>query len=196
MEMFTVDWGRSWLVRLLGRNPLVRSTDRWETFAATLAVIAVITAVPIAAAFGTAMKDSRSAVYAQQALNRHETPATALENATLNAQVYTQTFHVRARWAAAGTVHVGTVSAPAMVHPGDRIDIWTDESGSLSRPPIPVGSAGTEAVGWAVLSWMVVAGVVATGLYGLHRTFNRARYAGWDHDLDSLAGNDGGRAAH
>jgi hypothetical protein len=43
---------------------------------------------------------------------------------------------------------------------------------------------------------MVVAGVVVTGLYGLHRIFIRARYAGWDHDLDSLAGNDGGRAAH
>jgi hypothetical protein len=194
MEMFTLDWGRSWFLRLIGRNQLVRSSDRLETLVATLAAIAVFVAVPIAAAFGTSVKEARSSVYAQQALSRHETSATAVESAAVHPQMYTQTFDVRARWAVAGTVHVGTVSVPGMVNAGDQFRIWTDWSGNYTKAPTPTSEAATQATGWAALLWMAVVGAAVAAVYGLHQRLERTRYSEWDRELDSLAGNDGGRA--
>lgn len=194
MEMFTVYWGRTWWVRLLGRNHLVRSSDRLETCVAALAVIAAIVAIPFAAAFGSAVGESRFSTYVEQARARHQTGATALETATLHAQVYSQSYTVRAKWAAAGSVHRATVSAPGMVRAGEKFDIWIDDQGGIANPPTPPSEAATEAVGWGVLSWS--AGLLACSavLYGLHRGLDRARYADWDRELDALAGNDGGRA--
>lgn len=196
MDTFTVDWGRTWWVRLLGRNSLVRSSDRLETCAAALAVIAVIVAIPFAAAFGSRVGDARFSAYVEQAHSRHHTGATALESATLHAQVYSESYTVRAQWAAAGSVHRGTVSAPDMVRAGDKFDIWVDDQGGLTSPPTPPSEAATEAVGWGVLVWSAGLLGCLVVLYGLHRRLNRARYADWDRELDALAGNDGGRAHH
>ena len=72
MDTFTVRLPR-WpiLLRLLGRDPLVRTTDRIEALVLVLAVVVSLLAAPIAAAVGTAVYDSSRHVYAEQA-----TPAT------------------------------------------------------------------------------------------------------------------------
>nr|CRL71962.1 transmembrane protein [Mycolicibacterium komanii] len=49
------------LVRLKGRDPLVRSVDRVEAMILTLAVAVSLIAVPIAGAVGTALFDSKRA---------------------------------------------------------------------------------------------------------------------------------------
>ncbi|KUI43333.1 hypothetical protein AU197_04465 [Mycobacterium sp. IS-1590] len=49
------------LVRLRGRDPLVRSVDRIEALIMTLVVVMSLVAVPIAGAVGTALFDSRHA---------------------------------------------------------------------------------------------------------------------------------------
>jgi len=196
MDTFTLDWGRSSIVRLLGRNQLVRSSDRLETFAVALAAIAVLVAVPFAAAFGTSVKEARSLTYARQAVSRHETTAMALEDARLHVQLDSQTFDVKARWSAEDGIHVGTVSVPDVVRAGDRFDIWIDADGNNANSPTPPSRAATEAVGSAALSWIAVAAVAAAGVCVLRRMLDRARYADWDRDLNSLAGNDGGRANH
>ena len=56
METFTLGWGRGWLVRLFGRNELIRGNDRLEACCATLAVLVVIIALPVSAAWGTHVK--------------------------------------------------------------------------------------------------------------------------------------------
>ncbi len=195
MDTFTLDWGRSWLVRMFGRNPLVRRSDRVETLAVVVAVIAVVTAIPVAAAFGTSMQESRSATYAREASTHHQTTATALADATVHAEPSSDTYTVKARWsaAAAGGTHVGTISVRDWVDAGDRFDIWTDADGTRAAPPPPASKATTEAVCLAVLMWMVAVGVVVATVDYLRRRLDRARYAEWDRDLDSLAGNDGGR---
>ncbi|SBS70434.1 putative conserved transmembrane protein [uncultured Mycobacterium sp.] len=196
MEWYTIGWGRTWLVRLFGRNELLRRSDRVEALVAMLAAIVVVVAIPVAAAFGTSVKENRAAVYAHQVLSRHETTAIAVGNATPHAHAYSQTFDVPARWAAAGAVHLATVPVPKMAHAGDQIPIWTDDSGGYAAPPTPTSYAATEAAGCAVLSWLAAAVVIAAGGYGLHYRLNRSRYAAWDRELKSLAGDDGGRAPH
>jgi hypothetical protein len=161
-----------------------------------VAAIAVMLAVPVASAVGTWVKDARSSVYVQQAQNRHQTTATAVEDATLHVQVFIQTLNVQVRWPANGRVHVATVTPPNMVRAGDRFDIWIDDSGNHVKAPTPLSQAASDAIGWAALSWLTVALALAGAVYLLHRKLNRIRYCEWDLELDSLAGNEGGRANH
>lgn len=63
MQPFTIDLGRSWFLRLLGRHPLVRPSDRIEALAFVVAAMAIAIAVPAAAVMGTAIHDTRSRMY-------------------------------------------------------------------------------------------------------------------------------------
>ncbi|MDX1890809.1 hypothetical protein [Mycolicibacterium sp. 050158] len=195
MDTWTFDWGRDWLARLLGRNPLVRPSDRLESIVAVLALFAVVVTIPLAAAVGTSVKEARAAVYAQQAVTRHQVTATALQDSRLHGQVTAPTFDLTARWLSADGVHVGTVQVPDVVRAGTQFATWVDERGDATAAPPPPGRAATEAVAWAALSWLVAAVAIAAAVLALHRGLDRARYADWDRDLRALAGNDDGRAS-
>ena len=80
MQTFTIGLGRHWWVRLLGRNPLVRSSDRIEVMVLSLAVLLTVVAVPIAGAIGTFVYDAHTRVYAEEAQTRHQVTATAIED--------------------------------------------------------------------------------------------------------------------
>ena len=67
METVTVGLPRWPIVRLLGRNPLIRISDRVEAVVLVLAVLVSPLAASIAAAVGTAVDDSRRHLYAEQA---------------------------------------------------------------------------------------------------------------------------------
>jgi len=194
METFTFDWVRGWLARLCGRNELVRRSDRLETRVMALAATAAMFAVPVIAAFGTSVKDARTSVYVEQAHSRHQATATALENATLHVQVYSQTLEVPAQWPTEGRVHVATVTPPDMVRAGDRFAIWVDKSGNHVEAPSLLSQAVSDAIGSATLLWLTMTGALAGAVYLLRRKLNRSRYREWDRELISLAGNDGGRA--
>ena len=62
MQTFTIGLGRGWWVRLLGRNPLVRSSDRIEVMVLSLAVLLTVVAVPVAGAIGTSVYDARTRI--------------------------------------------------------------------------------------------------------------------------------------
>ena len=193
METFALDLGRSWGVRLVGRNPLVRNTDRLETFAYVLTVIILLIAIPVAGTLATATREARTAVYEREASSRHETTAVATTDARLHAGANSQTFDVSARWSADDGQHVDTVDVPDMVRRGDRFTIWVDDRGRDVGAPSPPSRAAKEAVGWAVLSWASVAALTALALRGLHCRLRRIRYIEWDRDLRSLV-NGGGRS--
>ena len=105
-----------------------------------LAVVVVLLAAPIAAAVGTAVYDSRSHLYAEQAQNRHLVTATVTDDKVIRRESLGQTVTVPARWFAAGTEHTGTVSAPPGVKTGDSIDVWVGEDGSHVGPPLRTAS--------------------------------------------------------
>lgn len=196
METFTLGWGRSWLVRLFGRNELIRGNDRLEACCAALAVLAVIVALPVSAAWGTHVKESRESIYAGQWQTRHQTAAVATEDATVDVEAAGRTLTVPARWTTGGRTHAAIVSPADTVRAGDRFDIWVDESGDHVKAPTPLGRAVSDAIGSAVLSWLAVASTLALCTSLLHRRLTRARYGAWDRELDALAGDGGGRASH
>ena len=80
MDTFTVRSPRWLVVRLFGRNPLIRISDRIEALVLVLTVVVSLLAAPIAAAVGTAVHDSRSHLYAEQAQTRRTVTATVIDS--------------------------------------------------------------------------------------------------------------------
>jgi hypothetical protein len=133
-DTFTLRLPRWRFVRLLGRNPLIRLSDRIEALVLALAVVMVsVLAGPIAATVGAAVHDSQSRSYAEQAQNRHTVTATVTGDKFVRRDTFGQTVTVPARWFAAGAEHTGAVPAPPRVKTGDSVDIWVGEDGGSSR---------------------------------------------------------------
>jgi hypothetical protein len=147
MDTFTVHLPR-WpiLLRLLGRDPLVRTTDRIEALVLVLTVVVSVLAAPIAAAVGTEVHDSRRHVYAEQAHTRHSVAATVTDVPASQQVLRTSTITVPARWSAAGAEHTGAVKAQSTAKTGDRIEIWVDNKGAQVPVPTPTSRAALEAV--------------------------------------------------
>lgn len=191
MQTFTLDFGRSWFARLLGYNPLVRGSDRIEALAVMLLVAIVLIAVPIFGAMGTALHDSRLRMYTEQAQSRHTVTATAVRDSEMIVHANSVVFAVTARWNASGLDHTGAIESPDSVGVGDHVEVWVDQRGIATEAPTPPGRAAEDALGVAVLSWLVVAATALSFRLLLGARLNRSRHADWDRDLDSLV--DGGR---
>jgi hypothetical protein len=192
METFTLALG-GWIGRAFGRNPLVRTGDRIEAMLLMLAVTAALIAAPIAGAIGTAVYDTRSHEYAEQAMSRHTVAAKAIEDSTTSVRPNSDTITVAIRWRIDGIEHTGSVALDQTVQAGDSLTIWVDRDGNYVAPPTPASQAGSYAVGIGVLTWLgaVVATVTFTAL--LRSRLNRLRSAKWDREFKTLADDDGGR---
>lgn len=193
MDTFTVRLPR-WpiLLRLQGRDSLVRKTDRVEALVLVLAVLVSLLAVPITAAVGTAVYDSSRHTYVEQARTRHTVPATITDVPASQQILRTGNTTVSARWTAAGTGHAGTLEVQSAAEIDDTIEIWVDDNGKQVPAPTPTSHAATEAAIGAFVIWMTMA-VIAATVYTITRTVcDRIRFAGWQHGLDSMVGNGDG----
>ena len=193
MDTFTVRLPR-WPIalRLLGRDPLVRTTDRIEALVFVLAVVVSLLAAPIAAAVGTAVYDSSRHIYAEQAHIRHTVAATVTDVPASQQILRTGTTTVSARWTAVGTEHTGAVKAQSTAKTGDTIEIWVDNNGAQAPAPTPTTRAAAEAAMGALVIWISVAAIAATLFTVTRAVCDRIRFTGWQHDLDSMVGNGDG----
>ncbi|WP_051574629.1 hypothetical protein [Mycobacterium sp. URHB0044] len=188
--MHTFGVFRSWVVKLIGRHPLVRASDRAEARLMLLAIFVAMLAIPVAGAVGTSVHDVRAKFYAEQAASRHTVTATAIEDTTTVVRPDAVSFNVRARWDAAGTNHIDTISWPKRAKAGDREAIWVDSHGRQAPDPAAPGRAGLDAVGAAVSLWLVVAAAMVTLAYAVRSRLDRARFAAWDRLLGSPTDGD------
>ena len=193
MDTFTVRLPR-WpvLLRLAGRDPLVRTIDRIEALVLVLAVAVLLLAIPIAAALGTAVYDSSRHIYAEQAHTRHTVAATVTDVPASRQILRTGATTVSARWTAAGAEHTGTVEAQSTAKTGDTLEIWVDTNGAQVPAPTPTTRAAAEAAMGALVIWIIVAAFAATLFTATRAACDRIRFTGWQHDLDSLVGNGDG----
>ncbi|OBL07756.1 hypothetical protein A5646_13280 [Mycobacterium sp. 1245499.0] len=183
METFTLPVPRRLLARLFGRNPLIRKTDRVEALILVLAVAMSLIAVPIGAAVGTVVHDSRSRLYAEQVQTRRPVTAT-VTGESQRRNLDSPTVTVPARWFAAGTERTGDVTAPLKAKTGDEIEIWVDDRGlPVARP---LNAARNDALVFAVATWWGVS-LLAVALFARARiTLDRLRYARWQQSFDRL----------
>jgi beta-lactamase regulating signal transducer with metallopeptidase domain len=192
MDTFTVRLPR-WpiLLRLLGRDPLVRTTDRIEALVLVLAVVVALLAAPITAAAGTAVYDSSRHIYAEQAHTRHTVTATVTDVPATQI-LRTGTTTVSARWIAGGAEHTGAVETQSTTKTGDTSEIWVDDTGAQVPAPTPTTRAAAEAAMGALVMWICVAAIAATLFTASRAVCDRIRFTQWQHDLDNLVGNGDG----
>lgn len=189
MEPFTITFGRQWWSRIVGRNPLVRHTDRVQAWAFVLAAAIALLAIPVTGAIGTSVYDDQVQFYAQEAKHRRSVTATALENSTVNlgpgpADV---SFFVRASWTYAGSDHVEVVEWVDEAAVGDHADIWVDAvTGEPADPPSPRSAAVSDALGVAFSVWFAVTATAIGGAYVIREYLAHRRCIQWDRELQSL----------
>jgi hypothetical protein len=191
LETFTVRLPRWPIFELLRRNPLVRTSDRIQALVSALAVVVVLLSVPVAAAVGTAVYDSRRDVYAEQAHSRHLITATITDDTGAPKISRANTAMMKARWSAAGAEHTGAVEAPSATESGDTVAIWVDNNGELADEPTPTNRAAVDAVTAALFILAGVTAAAAILLAATRAVCDRIRAIRWQHDLDTLVGGGG-----
>jgi hypothetical protein len=193
MDTFTLSFGRCWTIRALGRNPLVRFSDRVEAVVLVLVVIAALFVTPVAGAIGTAVYESRARLYTEQAHTRHTVAATAIEDSTVVVDQNAEVFPTEARWRVNGVEHVGSVELAHAIKAGDQLDVWVDASGDQVAAPTPISRAGIDAMFAGAGAWLIVMAGVA-GLSMLVRSWmTHRRFLDWEREWQALVSDDGGR---
>jgi hypothetical protein len=195
VQTFTIGLGRLWWVRVLGRSPLVRRSDRVEVLVLSLAVLLIIAAMPVVATIGISVHDARTQLYAEEAQTRHQVTATAIEDAVIEVEPDTVWITARASWTAAGRGHIGIVKWASNVKRGDQQPIWVDKAGESVPEPPPPSHADTDAIGVALSMWFGVAAAAVGLAYLVRRRLDHSRYRQWDRAI-SASRHNGGQANH
>ncbi|WP_206428467.1 Rv1733c family protein [Mycolicibacterium stellerae] len=174
----------------MGRNPLVRRSDRIEAWSFVVAALILAVATPIICAFGTSLQDSRSRTYAEEAMHRHMATATAIEEGQLMIGPSHIWYTAKAQWGAANGRHVGVVRWPDSVKVGDQQRIWVDDDGRLAQPPKPPSRAAVDALAIAIGVWFGVLDALAGTWYAIRRRLDTRRLAQWDVEVSGLFTSD------
>ncbi len=104
----------------------------------------------------------------------------------------TTTITAAARWIAAADEHTGAVEVQSTTKTGHSIEIWVDDTGAQALAPTSTTRAALEAVAGALVLWMAVSAVAVTVFTITRSVCDRIRFAGWQHELDSLVGHGDG----
>ncbi|KKC04730.1 hypothetical protein AWC17_26500 [Mycobacterium nebraskense] len=183
METFTLD-PRCWRVaRVLGRNPLLRRTDRIEALVILVALVVSLVAVPVAGVVGAVTYGARDRVYTQEAHQRHRVMATVADARVEDLGVTV----VQAKWPGPNGERRGTLELMEHAKAGGTIEIWVDGDGNPVVPPTPTWLAAGEAVGVAVVTALAVTLVMAALVAVVQSRLDRARDALWERDIKFLA---------
>jgi hypothetical protein len=174
-------------IRAFGKNPLVRTSDRVEAIVVVSAIVLSLFAASIAGAIGTAVYDSRSRIYAEEAQRLR--PVNAIVTTTRSgvpvARLSLNTNIVEARWRSEGIGHTEWFSPKATVAVGDRIDIWVNDKGQ--RVERPAGfQAAVAAVCVAVPFWAAVIAVSAALVTLVRRLLDRHHDIDWEREIGVL----------
>jgi hypothetical protein len=181
-------------MRALGKNPLIRRSDRVEALAVMLAVVAAVLIVPIFAV--DAGRDTYSAglrAATEQAHTRFPIEAIALSDSAAKVDPATVTA-VNVRWTAGGAVHTDLIWPSHSVNAGDRLPIWVDAQGNRVSPPTTPSSAAGYAVTVGVAIWLAAVFICGVLIAAMHRLLDRRRLRAWSSELDVLLNNGGGKA--
>ncbi|MFG1798193.1 hypothetical protein [Nocardia sp. NPDC049149] len=137
-------------------NPLLRKSDRFEALLRLVAVAAVIVAVPVAGALGTAAYTESAAQIHTENVTKHRTNAVLTEDP---AKVATYEYHARVRWDDNGVRGTAVVQVPRGVRADAQITIWLGQDGAPTTEPRKPAAAAMTGIGVGVLvlvsTWLV-----------------------------------------
>jgi hypothetical protein len=155
---------------VLGRNPLLRVSDRVEALVIVFAIISSLVAAPVAGAVGTAVYAGRHQLYVGEAQTRHQATATVTGDAGWSGVV---------------------VENPAKA--AEKSGFWVDSDGNQVDPPTPAWHAAVDGIRAGAAILLIVVAAAATLVIVAHSRLGQMRDAQWERELRCLADDDGGR---
>ena len=183
METFTLD-PRCWrIVRIFGRNPLLRRADRIEALVMLVALVASLVAIPVAGVVGGVTYGARDRLYTQEAHERHRVMATVTDARVEDLGITV----VQAKWPVAAGQRTGALQLSDQVKAGESVEIWVDKDGNPVVPPTPAWLAVGEAVGMAAVTLLAVGVGMAAVVAAVRSRLDRARDAAWEREIRCLA---------
>lgn len=184
---------RWWVLRALGRNPLVRRADRLEAWALLLAVVAAVLVIPHAINVSQNVYAETLRVADVQAHTRTQIDATVVDATPTSPTADGSVPVVDVTWTVNGVSHTGAVRPSRSTHAGDIIPIWVDQSGRRVPPPLSPDSAGTYAAATGVSVWLGVVLLCGLALAALRALLDRRRFHTWSAELRMLLDRGDGR---
>ncbi|WP_433663229.1 Rv1733c family protein [Nocardia sp. CA-128927] len=164
-------------------NPLLRTSDRFEALLRLVAVLAVVVAVPVAGALGTAAYTESAAQIRAENATKHSVIAVLIEESAKSA---VHEFQANVRWDDNGRPGTAVVPVRRGLQAGDHVTVWLGPDGAPTTELRPTTAAAMTGIGVGVVtfvgtwftSWCLVRG---TGWL-----LDARRNARWAHEWRQL----------
>jgi hypothetical protein len=181
-------------LRALGRNPVIRLSDRVEALAFLLALLIGLLAIPFAAHVENRTYQAHIHVVAEQARTRHAVQAVVLQGSMGMPTDFDTPLSVLVQWHDGANLRTEQVVSPGTVETGAPLTIWVDATGRVVAAPLTPLDVEISAVGFGWAVWVLIA--VGSGLaaLGVRLWLDRTRVCAWERALLLLAHNDDGWA--
>lgn len=183
-----------WQLRALGRNPLVRASDRLEALAVLGVLVIAILAAPFAAHVGDLTYDASMRTVAEQSRDRHAVAATVVVGSTGMPADFENSSLVRAQWQEGSQLRTEQVVSPTTLEVGAPLTIWLNGSGKVVAAPLSAFDAKVNSVGLTWTVWTAAVACSALVAFLLRKGLDRSRARAWERELRLLAHNDDGWA--
>jgi hypothetical protein len=194
MQTFTLGWPRRWPFHGLGRNDLLRRSDRVESLSVIFFGILAIIAKPQAASGAASVHDAEVADQAERAASIHQATATVVRQPKALEDYAFQTYwSVPVQWDVAGASREGATISDVKSEVGDQLPLWVDRDGTLTRAPVTAESASADAVGVALLVWTAVIGMCGGVLQLIRWRLDAIRFDQWEREFRLLTDDGSGR---
>ncbi|WP_051182098.1 Rv1733c family protein [Nocardia vinacea] len=174
---------RLWWQRPWSPNPLLRPADRLEAVLRLVVVLAVLVAIPVAGALGTAAYTDAAARIPTEGATK------SLVSAVITAEPERTPAHLLeapVQWGHNGRPGTATVRVPGHAVPGDHVAVWLGPDGAPTVAPRHSHAAVMTGIGVGVVvltgTW-VVAWLLLRGTVWLLRRRHRAQ---WDRQWRTL----------
>ncbi|MGW3960582.1 Rv1733c family protein [Amycolatopsis sp. NPDC005003] len=183
---------RMWRTILPRRGSVARASDRFQAGLGVLVVLLALTALPVAASFGSETYVRQQEQSAHELGERTQVTATLLADGppvavNSRAGVVGNGEPTDATWLLAdGTRRVGHVVAARGTLKGETVTIWVDRTGNPVDPPLSSAGVAIEAVGVGLGLWLGVVALLAACYRLTVFSLDRFRLARWQQEWFQL----------
>jgi hypothetical protein len=173
-----------------GRNPLRRSSDRWESAITVTVLLAALLMAPVGAAVGTSVRAASESRAAAQRVLLREVAARTVEDvpALTGQEIGRITWPALVVWQDEfGADHQVRTDVVLGTKADSEVTVWVDRAGQVVQAPRPSGDSeaigfasglGTTLGGWLVL-WLL--------LLAARQPIERRRAADWASEWEQVA---------
>lgn len=169
------------LVRWLGcdRNPLRRTSDRFEARVMILAAVGYLPLAMLAAGYASHWVNE-AGVRARHVVHARLVTAVVLTEA--HSTYPMAAVWVPVRWIIGDRTHTGSTPVPYGTRRGVTVQVWVDRSGDITTPPPTTAQLDGQVLAVRMFTPLLVAELIALSLWALRWYLDRQRLARWESE--------------